>query len=276
VPAPPLPTPASVSHEELRELQLGILTGFDALCRELGLGYQLAYGTLLGAVRHGGFIPWDDDVDVMMAREDYDLLLTRFDSAAPDGLVLGCPLTQPGWPLPYAKVSDARTEVVEPLEVPVTLGVNIDVFPVDAVPASRLLARVQRVELRLLRWALELRYIAPERGREWHHPLAISVVKPVLRRVRVQGIVRALTRSARRGARRPSDRAGVRVGSFDWSVPRSRLEPPREVVFEGLRCWAPADPDAVLAELYGDYRRLPPERDQVTHHAFVATWRPTP
>jgi lipopolysaccharide cholinephosphotransferase len=273
-PTPPVAAP--VTHQELRELQLGILTGFDALCRELGVDYQLAYGTLLGAVRHGGFIPWDDDVDVMMARADYDRLLPRFDSAAPADLVLGCPLTQPGWPLPYAKVSDARTEVVEPLEVPITLGVNIDVFPVDALPASRLLARVQHVELRVLRWALELRYIAAERGREWHHPLAISVVKPVLRLVPVQRIVRALTRSAQRGRNRPSDRAGVRVGSFDWSVPRSRLEPPGEVLFEGFRCAAPADPDAVLAELYGDYRRLPPEREQVTHHAFVATWRPTP
>ncbi|HYO39280.1 MAG TPA: LicD family protein [Nocardioidaceae bacterium] len=266
-----------VTFRELRSLQRSILLEMDRLCRAEGLTYYLAYGTLLGAVRHGGFIPWDDDVDVMLPRKDYERLLDAFPAAAPAHLELGCSLTQPGWPLPYAKISDGRTDLTEPLEVPVVLGVNIDVFPVDALPAHALLRRVQSLELRFLRWALELRYIAPERGRDWHHPLAIAVAKPVLRLVPVAWLVRALTRSAMRGRGRPSRRVGVRVGSYDWSVPAAALDSPIELVFEGGRFLAPADPDAVLSVLYGDgYRRLPPVAERVSHHEFIARWRHPP
>jgi lipopolysaccharide cholinephosphotransferase len=263
----------ALSGAELREVQLGVLREVNRFCRATGLTYYLAYGTLLGAVRHGGYIPWDDDVDVMMPRSDYETFVERFAGAAPDHLGVAGPGTRPGWPLPYVKADDDRTELREPLEEPVRLGVNVDVFPLDVVPASPLLRRVQALELRLLRWALELRYISAERGRGWHGAVAIRLVKPALRRVSLDRLVRAVTRSARRGAGRPSGRVGVRVGSFDWAVPQEWLGAGTEVDFEGLRCRAPAHPAAVLTALYGDWRRLPPTADRTSQHAFTVTWR---
>ena len=137
-------------------MQLEVLAALDRHCREQGLTYYLGYGTLLGAVRHGGFIPWDDDVDVMMPRADYERLRRHLRRQRPRRPDARSPRTQAGWPLPYAKVSDDRTVLVEPFEVPVAMGVNVDVFPLDPVPSSPLRPRVQAVLLRRLGWALEL------------------------------------------------------------------------------------------------------------------------
>jgi lipopolysaccharide cholinephosphotransferase len=149
----------------------------------------------------------------------------------------------------------------------------VDVFPLDAVPSGRLARRVQAALLRRLGWALELRYIAADRGRAWHGALAIRVGKPVLRLVPMRVLVGMLSRCARWSGSGPADRVGVRVGSFDWAVPSSSLGVPVDVTFEGVRCLAPADADAVLTAMYGDYRILPPESERLSHHAFEAHWR---
>jgi lipopolysaccharide cholinephosphotransferase len=265
-------TSRELSCAELRDCQTAILADFDRWCRRHGLTYYLAYGTLLGAVRHGGFIPWDDDVDVMMPRADHDLLQQLFPVDGPSHLHVASAPARPEWPLPYAKVWDDRTELHEPLADPVTLGVNIDVFPVDPLPRWRSVRHVQAVALRVLRWAVELHYIEPQRGKGWHGPVAMRVARPLLRLLPVRVLVAADTWVARHPGRR-SDRVGVRVGSFDWSVPGRALGAPADIEFEGLRLCGPRDADAVLTEMYGDYRTPPPEHERVSHHAFRATRR---
>jgi lipopolysaccharide cholinephosphotransferase len=267
-----MPASSVLSIAELRGVQLELLTAFDRLCRRHLLTYYLAYGTLLGAVRHGGYIPWDDDIDVMMPREDYDRLHEVFEAAAPAHLTLGSPGTRTDWPFPYAKVGHDRTHLYEPLEDPLPLSVNIDVFPLDLVASNRLVRGVQSGALRLLRWAVELRYIAAARGGGWHHPVAIAVGKPLLRLVPVPILVGAFTRAAQIG-HASGDKVGVRVGSFDWSVPAHHLGNPSELRFENLRLLGPAEPASVLTAMYGDFRQLPPEQERRSEHAFTAVWR---
>jgi lipopolysaccharide cholinephosphotransferase len=270
------PESTELSTSELRVVQLEVLAAFDRLCRAHGLIYYLAYGTLLGAVRHGGYIPWDDDIDVMMPRDEYERLHEAFAAAAPAHVSLDSPTTRPDWPFPYAKINDDRTQLFEPLEDPLPLGVNLDVFPLDPLPSNRVVRDLQARLLRRLRWAVELRYIAAARGRQWHHPLAISVGKPLLRLVPVRILVAAFTRVARVGSTSESGWIGVRVGSYDWSVPARYLGTPTELSFEGLQVLAPAEPDAVLTAVYGDYRQLPPALAQTSHHSFTAVWRADP
>lgn len=262
--------------EEVRRVQLDILADFDQLCRGHGLTYYLAYGTLLGAVRHRGYIPWDDDIDVMMPRSDYDRLHDLFPAAAPAHLSLGSPRTRAEWPFGYAKIGDDRTELWEPLADPLLLAVNVDVFPVDAVPSGRFRRAIQCTALRLLRWAVELKYVDAVRGRGWHHPLAVSLGKRVLRLVPVAALVGAFSRVAQAGRAaggRDELRAGVRVGSYDWTVPAGALGNPGELLFEHLRLLAPAEPEVVLTAMYGDYRQLPPVAQRVSEHLFTAAWR---
>ena len=68
-----------LSTDDMKQIELGIMDEIDAICREHDLRYYLAYGSLLGAMRHGGFIPWDDDMDIVMPRKDYEKLLGNFD-----------------------------------------------------------------------------------------------------------------------------------------------------------------------------------------------------
>ena len=119
-----------VTLAELRKIQLAILDKVHEFCMERGLRYSLGGGTLLGAVRHKGYIPWDDDIDIMMPRPDYDRFLQEFDGAYPHYGVLWYKNDENClWP--YAKVYDNRTVLEEHF---IKTGINIDVFPVDGLP----------------------------------------------------------------------------------------------------------------------------------------------
>ena len=119
-----------LSHEELQQEELRLLLAFDSLCKQQGLRYSLQAGTLLGAVRHRGFIPWDDDVDVSMPRPDYERLLTLGDLVpAPLGLVT--PYNSE-FPLPFAKVVATNVRAQEEVaEGVLEEYLWIDVFPIE-------------------------------------------------------------------------------------------------------------------------------------------------
>ena len=76
----------AISQEEIRSIQIAILNSVDAFCRKNNLKYSLAYGTLIGAVRHKGFIPWDDDIDIIMPRPDYDRFVAKYKDSVYDVL----------------------------------------------------------------------------------------------------------------------------------------------------------------------------------------------
>ncbi len=126
--------------EDVQALQLSIVDKVDEFCRIAGIRYFLAYGTLIGAVRHQGFIPWDDDIDLWMLRGDYDRFETEFPAWAKDhGLYLNSPSTTPGYNRVFNKVCDNRTlGVEESYRNDFEEGCWVDVFPVDAVPEGSL------------------------------------------------------------------------------------------------------------------------------------------
>ena len=115
---------------ELKEIEFDILKVFDAFCKEHNIKYFLAYGTLLGAIRYKKFIPWDDDVDVLVPREDYDRILTLFQDD--DRYNLFAYEKNQDYRFPFAKLCDMTTRKVEfNLDNGVELGVDMDIFPLD-------------------------------------------------------------------------------------------------------------------------------------------------
>ena len=134
-----------MANYDIRPLQLRILKNLlavDKVCKEHNLRYYIMAGTMLGAVRHKGFIPWDDDLDIGMPRADYDLLMANAKEWLPEPYEAVCAENDKEYPLPFAKVQDANTTLIERMHLKYLGGVYIDIFPLDGVPESRMAQRM--------------------------------------------------------------------------------------------------------------------------------------
>lgn len=117
--------------EELKSIQLGILKDVHDYCSSTNITYWLAYGTLLGAIRHNGYIPWDDDIDIAMPREHYEKFIQSYKKK--NTVVYSCSNNKK-YILHFAKVYDTRTILKEYANMNIETGVYIDIFPIDNVP----------------------------------------------------------------------------------------------------------------------------------------------
>lgn len=123
-----------IQGEELRSIQLSILDNIDNFCKENNIKYSLSGGTLLGAVRHGGYIPWDDDIDICMLREDYNRFEMLFPEVYNKTICFASLKRSKEWRLAFGKAYDNRTCGTLIGAKSVCPGVNIDIFPMDDVP----------------------------------------------------------------------------------------------------------------------------------------------
>lgn len=268
----------SLDDETLRRLQLvelDILRAVDALCRDAGLVYLLDSGTLLGAVRHKGFIPWDDDIDIAMPRPDFErfLELAGDAGALPAGYSLHMFENTAGFAGMFAKVYRDGTsfETQETRDAGCPQGIFIDVFCYDELSSD---ASERARQLRSSGLWQRVSYL--------YHSSHITVgargwVGAVLRGAcaLAHGIVRALF--TREGIRRRFARAGAfrAAPSGDFALlpypefgpfPSDVLFPPSTVLFEGCEFFAPCDPERYLELAYGPtWRELPPEEKRRTH-----------
>lgn len=124
-----------ITKQELRDVQINILDAIDSFCIGKNITYWLCGGTLLGAVRHKGYIPWDDDIDIMMPRTDYERFIVEFKGF--DYLKVISHNTDESYPFAFATVNDTRTWKKETRlrkKYAKNICVNVDVFPIDSLP----------------------------------------------------------------------------------------------------------------------------------------------
>ncbi len=260
----------SDSLELLHKVQLDMLVKFDRICAEHGLAYFLDSGTALGAVRHGGFIPWDDDVDVAMPRADYEKLLEIGARGLPDQLFLQTYETDPAYMMPFAKIRLGNTFFPEPVKAYEKLkyrGIYIDVFPFDRIPADAAEAR------RAIRKSRRLYFVSVFSRRAYPgKKIPQKVVSFVLHQL-PDGFVRKLHKRYERYCTQFRETDAPWMTCFCWRMSQrseylfkeSELLPTREVLFEGKPLRIMADPHAYLTKMYGDYRTLPPEDKRKSH-----------
>ncbi len=254
---------------DIRPLQLRILQilkAVDIVCREHNLRYYLVAGTLLGAVRHKGFIPWDDDLDIAMPREDYDILMAHAREWLPEPYEAKCAETDPSYSGAFAKVVDSSTTLIEREHYAYLAGIYIDIFPLDGMPENRVLQHWQMTRYRFYCKMIYLLHRDP-----YKHGHGISSWLPLL--VRRMFTHDELHRKVRRVMTRYPFATSRYVMDYDDKnlrgiMEKSVIDPPKPVLFENEEFAGMADPHAYLSKKYGDYMVVPDTNHQRQHNFF--------
>lgn len=259
-----------ITFEEKRRVQLEMLKEIHVFCKNNDIKYSLAYGTLLGAIRHKGFIPWDDDIDIMMPYPDLELFKKKFES---ESLMYADIDTlshyEFGFPRIVHKQSFCKAGILSK-----TYGINIDLYPITSIPdnpeeQNRYFARGESIlkkRLSYMRKRSLLRYFIPLSTLPIFDKLFDRVIREYRDFIFSEG-----------------PQYGTTIHYHIWAGPLSTrskriydkdlFEEIREVTFEGLHLMSIAEYDYFLSHTYGNYMQLPPIEQRVPYHGGRYYWK---
>lgn len=249
-----------------------LLEAFDDYCKMHGIRYFLYAGTLLGAARHGGFIPWDDDIDVGLFRKDYDRLLKTFEEDPLPGFAIRHVGNTKGYYLPFAKWGDLHTHLYERVSHPIDLGINIDLFPFDDLGMDRKAAEKVHAKIAKKRKLMSIKLRKPTGN--LLKDVAAGILKICLLPFTRAHLIRSIDRLSRKGNGKPSVFCGIicAIPKTNEIMETSLFDTLGALTFENREYPVPEKYDEVLTNHYGNWRQLPPEEKRITHHgndAFV-------
>ncbi len=258
--------------DELKLVQMKILDYVDAFCRDNNIEYSLAAGTLLGAVRHKGYIPWDDDIDIMMTRDQYNYFTTKWCETSNHPFILTNEESGDSMGYPYGKVYDPGTiTYVGSIK---RTGVFIDLFPMDKVidkddyiNRRTAINKLIKGRNRALNWML---------AKKGDYSLIKSIKaffeKPSRDFFEYPSLINNLAR-----CKNKEECAWYYLmvfGSYSREpIPKTVFNKYIDIQFEDRVYRGVADYDTYLTNTYGDWRTLPPVEKRVTHHGFKAYWK---
>lgn len=263
-----------IDIRELKEIQLDILQCVHDFCQDNGLRYSLAYGTLIGAVRHHGYIPWDDDVDIMMPREDYEKFLLLFNGYK-ENIVVAATQLDRAYYAPYANVYNNKTLLIEHNIDNGGVGIKIDIFPIDSVPEDR------EKRIRLFNKVEYYKKIICLKNCNYHRisNLLSRIIAFIIQRF-VSFISFSLLLDRLAYKQNNINNESQLINNIVWCgagekgcFPRSAMANYMEMKFESRSFKVIEGYDVFLKAHYGDYMKFPPEEDRVPQHGFEAYWK---
>lgn len=264
-----------VSREESKQIMLDILKDISSFCDKHSIRYYLAAGTLIGAIRHKGFIPWDDDIDIEIPRSDYNRFIELYRK---EGKYSVCAPLEKNSIYFYAKVYDEKTVKYE-RGVDYTrfqpLGIDIDIFPIDGQPDKEDEKRfIRQVKRRRILQRMLFHSMFPLNADISFKSRIVRIICHILPK---NIICRLYINSATRYSFEYSSMAGFITPYEGYDVKhRHRREVYSDrvkVQFEDGEYWAPIGYDEYLRDVYGDYMQLPPVEKRVSHHLSTEFWK---
>ena len=264
---------------QMQTIEIDILREFSKFCKLNNISFYLSNGTLLGAVKYKGFVPWDDDIDVFVPRADYDRLIKCYKDS--DRFVLFHRKRVKKFNYPYAKLCDMTTEKIEDKTYAgVSTGLEIDIFPLDVFSASPEKAKAQISENLKIKQKLgyvKLKKYEPDKNRS---KTEVLIRKCMIKFLHMLGSDFFCNKMEKVATRYNNTSKPEYLGCAIWPVYGEKeiisaqvFSEKVEVEFAGEKYPAPKEYDNYLRSLYGDYEKDPPIEKQVTHHRFLAYTR---
>lgn len=258
--------------QELKDIEFEILKMFDAFCKENNIKYYLSHGTLLGAIRYKKFIPWDDDVDLLIPRADYDRMISIFKDT--DRYKLFAFEKDQNYRYPIAKLCDMTTLKDEwGYNNGVKLGVDIDLFPLDAWDDDLEMAKKEVKYIRKNMFRLGLTKLKKPDSR---NPIKRFIKGCLMIFYKMFGskyFIKKILKASHKEGQKGNNYLGCKawcVYAEKGIIPVDVFAETVDIEFEGEKFPAPVGWDKYLTCLYGDYLPEPPKEKQKTHHSFKA------
>lgn len=253
-----------LTEKEMHDYLLEIVRALDNYCKANNIVYYLSGGSLLGAVRHNGFIPWDDDIDVMMPRDDYERFVSGF---VDDRYKLAYCEKNKEFGYPYAQMWDSRTIKDWGNLNQLDIGLCIDILPIDGYSDSLLLSKIREYHLLLIR---KFRVFMMQK--EMDQNVKFRLIKNFIYKNNPKSAndyAVLINKMGRQHSFQTSKYVGVQSGTYHAQKernPKSIFDNTVFLKFEDMMLPAPEGYDVYLRHLYGDYMTPPPVEQQVGRH----------
>lgn len=259
-----------IDVEELKKIQIDILNEVDKFCKNNNINYWLDCGTLLGAVRHKGYIPWDDDIDLGMLRDDYNRFIKTFNQEN-SKYKLECYENNNKFYYFFGKVLDTSTVLYEPDEKGIKLSVNIDVFVYDNAPDdNKKLKRMFRKRNFYRRMRNIRLFNKTSYDNNFIKKIARLIANKLLFFIPKDYFVKKTIKNAQKYNKFETKRVGNFVDIDAVAINKKVFSSFINMQFEKNKYPVPAGYDELLKAYYGDYMKLPPIEKRVSNHSFVA------
>lgn len=262
-----------MTEKEIQKVLLDTLVYVDNFCTEREIPYYMIGGTLLGAVRHGGFIPWDDDIDIAMTRENYEKFLSLWDDKEHDGFMLQNTFTDRKCRHTITRILIKGTRLLHNGSYNVTKEHSelfIDIFPLDNVPDDIELREQQRKDLIKAKRMIGFKFSSRASTKLKHYIKRLR--QGFLAPVSYHHLVKKVDIISKRYCLEQTKSICSMSSQYDYNkqaMSRKIYGSPIRIPFEKYAFLAPEHPDEYLKQLYGDYMQLPPKEKQVFNIAAL-------
>lgn len=257
--------------EEIKKEEIEILKKIDEICKKNNLNYSLAGGSAIGAVRHQGFIPWDDDIDIMMLREDYNKLQKIMGNESYRGIKLLSIENNKNFPYPFNKAVSLNTYAKEiGIEKIEDYGVFIDIFPIDKVPEKEKELKRYIKKVKILKKIYLIKLYKEQISSSKTKLLAKKLISFLLKPINLYKTVNKLDKLFKKYDSSKSNYYGL-IFALDESnakhyYPKEFFANTKKIKFENVEFSIIRDYDRYLKDRYGDYMKLPNENKRITNH----------